>query len=120
MSAASARHFENGGSGRAVRRGRADRPDPAQAQIQARARARAERRRRQRHFARRRRDLLEDVALAFVVTLILISFTAGLGVIALLELPLAAGLLATVLVPRVRRRRATRSERARRPRSRPR
>ncbi|MEA2213899.1 MAG: hypothetical protein QOF83_3847 [Solirubrobacteraceae bacterium] len=43
--------------------------------------------------------------MAFVLTLILITATAGLGVIALLELPLSAALVASVLIPRVRRRR---------------
>jgi 4-hydroxybenzoate polyprenyltransferase len=71
-------------------------------------RTRAERRRRERHFARRRRDLLEDMGLAVVFSLILITLTAGLGVIALLELPVSAALVASVLIPRIRRRRRNR------------
>lgn len=102
MGAASARHLQTREPERGLRRSAPARSGPGR----ARARTRAERRRRQRHFARRRRDLLEDAALALVLTLILISLTAGLGVIALIEGPLATGLLASVLVPRWRRRAA--------------
>lgn len=109
MSVAPARHVGLRDSEPGTARTAASSRRSAPAQAQARARARAERRRRQRHFARRRRDLLEDVGLALVLTLVLISFTAGLGVIALLEGPLAAGLIASVLVPRVRQRRAERA-----------
>jgi hypothetical protein len=44
-------------------------------------------------------------------------FTAGLGVIALLEIPLGVALVASVLVPRARRRRAAQASRRRRPRA---
>jgi hypothetical protein len=53
----------------------------------------------------RRRDLVLDIAMAFVVTVILISMTAGLGVLLLLELPIAGVLAASLIVERVRRRR---------------
>jgi predicted anti-sigma-YlaC factor YlaD len=112
MSAASARHFETRDSERGLRAQGAEparRPasarTPGSARTQTRARASAERRRRQRHFARRRRDLLEDTALALLVTVVLLTVTAGLGVIALLEIPMAVTLLATILIPRVRRHR---------------
>jgi hypothetical protein len=98
MSAASARHFETRDSERGLR---AQGAEPARRQT----RASAERRRRQRHFARRRRDLLEDTALALLVTVVLLTVTAGLGVIALLEIPMAITLFATILIPRVRRHR---------------
>jgi Flp pilus assembly protein TadB len=118
MSAASARHFETRDSERAVR-GRpaapARRTDSAR--TQTRARASIERRRRQRHFARRRRDLLEDSALAFLLTVVLLTVTSGLGVIALLEIPMAIVLIASIVIPRVRRRRrqSRRPVRSRRP-----
>jgi hypothetical protein len=75
-------------------------------------RARAiERRRRERHFQRRRRDLLEDTALALLITVVLISITAGLGVLTLIILP-AAGLMAAAgLAMRVRRARRHATER---------
>jgi hypothetical protein len=106
MSAASAHHFETRDSERAVR-GRPAGPGrrTASARPQAHPRASIERRRRQRHFARRRRDLLEDSALAFLVTIVLLTVTSGLGVIALLEIPMAIVLIASIVIPRVRRRR---------------
>jgi hypothetical protein len=103
MSAASARHFQTRESERAVRRPRSE--AATRAQRRDGARARSERRRRERHFARRRRDLLEDTGLALIFTLILISVTAGLGVVVLLEIPLGTALVASVIIPRVRRRR---------------
>jgi Flp pilus assembly protein TadB len=117
MSAASARHFQTRESERALRRPQPDEHSPVQAQEQARARLRAQRRRRQRHFARRRRDLLEDMGFALILTVLLAIFTAGLGVIALLEIPLGAALVASVLVPRVRRRRAAQAPGRRRRRA---
>lgn len=101
MRAASARHFHDRDSERGLR----PRPDRPSARAQARARANAERRRRQRHFARRRRDLLEDVGIALLLSVSLLVMTAGLGVIALLELPMAGILAASVVIPRIRRRR---------------
>jgi hypothetical protein len=101
MRAASARHFQDRDSERGVR----SRPDRPGARAQARAWANAERRRRQRHFARRRRDLLEDAGIALLLTLTLLVLTAGLGVVALLELPMAGILAASVVIPRIRRHR---------------
>jgi hypothetical protein len=66
---------------------------------------RLERRRRERHFRRRRRDLLEDTGLALAVATVLFIVTAGLGVLALLELPIAALLLLSGIAERLRRRR---------------
>jgi hypothetical protein len=73
--------------------------DPAR-----RARA-AERRRRERHFRHRRRDLLQDTGVALAITILLIAATAGLGVLALLMIPLAGGLIGSSVGGRVRRRR---------------
>jgi hypothetical protein len=74
--------------------------DPA-----ARAR-RAERQRRERHLRRLRRDLLEDVAMAIGLMIVILSVTAGLGVVALLEIPVGAAVLASFLVERRIRRRS--------------
>lgn len=71
----------------------------------ARRRAAAERRRRQSHFARRRRDLIEDAGVALVVAIVLISVTAGLGVLALLMILLAGLIAGSVLAPRIAARR---------------
>jgi hypothetical protein len=54
---------------------------------------------------RRRRDLLEDTVIAFAVTISALVFTAGLGVIALLEVPAAAVVVGTLLIGRRRRKR---------------
>jgi hypothetical protein len=53
----------------------------------------AERRRRERHFRRRRRDLLEDTSMALLLSIIFVTVTAGLGVLALLELPVVVALV---------------------------
>jgi Flp pilus assembly protein TadB len=66
------------------------------------------RRRRAQHFARRRRDLLEDIAAALLVTLLAITLTAGLGVVVLIELPVALALVSSYLVDRRRHRRRSR------------
>jgi hypothetical protein len=60
----------------------------------------AEARRRERHFRRRRRDLLADAALGLLLAIVLLSATAGLGVLLLLVMPLAAGLVALSIVER--------------------
>jgi len=60
-----------------------------------------ERRRRQRHFARRRRDLLEDAGVALTVSLVLVVFTAGLGVLALLMMLLVAVIAGLAIAQRV-------------------
>lgn len=77
--------------------------------------ARVERLRRERHFRRRRRDLLEDAGLALLVTIALVSVTAGLGVLALIEVGLATALTASVFTERaIKRRRARERRRSRR------
>jgi uncharacterized protein (DUF58 family) len=56
----------------------------------------------------RRRDLLEDVGAAVIVTVLLLMVTAGLGVLALLDLGLLGLLLASGVVTRRRRQRRVR------------
>ncbi len=98
MSAAPSRRLEHRES---PRRPRQTTPRP-QPDVSAR-----ERRRRERHFRRRRRDLLEDSGIALALVVGLVSVTAGLGVLALIEVPLAVGLIVSMLAERaVRRRRA--------------
>ncbi len=63
-----------------------------------------ERRRRQRLLARRRRDLLEDAVAAIVLTIVAITLTAGLGVIALIEVPVVLALVVSYVRDRRRRR----------------
>jgi hypothetical protein len=95
-----------------------DRARPGGDRSAARQRVSAERRRRQRHYARRRRDLIEDGAIALVVSLALIVFTAGLGVLALFMVLLVGLIAGSVIAPwAIRRRRAgSRSSRPRRQR----
>jgi Flp pilus assembly protein TadB len=64
----------------------------------------AERRRRARHYAARRRDLTIDVALGLFVAVVLLSLTAGLGVLALVLVPLAIVLVVTGVLDRRRAR----------------
>ena len=68
------------------------------------SRAALERRRRQRLLARRRRDLLEDCVAAIVLTIVAITLTAGLGVIALMEVPVVLALVVSYVRDRRRRR----------------
>jgi Flp pilus assembly protein TadB len=68
------------------------------------SRAALQRRRQQRLLARRRRDLLEDVVAAIVLTIVAITLTAGLGVIALIEVPVVLALVISYLRDRRRRR----------------
>lgn len=75
---------------------------PAEERVRRRA---LEHRRRQRHFARRRRDLLEDTVAALALTILAISITAGLGVIALFEVPLALLLCISYVLDRRAHRR---------------
>ena len=70
-----------------------------------RSSARMEQRRRRRHLQQLRRDFAADVIAAFVLTIFLLVMTAGLGVVALLELLAATGLIASVVIERRRRRR---------------
>lgn len=79
------------------------------------ARHRAERRRRERHFRRRRRDLLEDAGMALAVMVALLSMTAGLGIVALIEVPLITVVVGSLFAERVvARRRSGARERPRR------
>jgi hypothetical protein len=66
-------------------------------------------RRRSQHFARRRRDLLEDTAAALLLTLLTVTLTTGLGVVVLIELPVALALIVSYLLDRRRHRRRGRS-----------
>lgn len=68
-----------------------------------------ERRRRERHFRRRRRDLLEDTGIGLVLTFFLLSTTAGLGVLALIEVLLAAAIIASMFTERAVKRRRGRN-----------
>jgi hypothetical protein len=65
--------------------------------------ARLERRRRRRHLQRLRRDLVLDLAAALGLTIAVLIGTAGLGVVALLEIPVAGLVLASFVVERRRR-----------------
>jgi hypothetical protein len=67
-----------------------------------------ERRRRERHYRLRRRDLLEDVGAGLLVTVLLLMLTAGLGVLALLDVALVALLVASGVVERRGRRQVRR------------
>jgi hypothetical protein len=67
----------------------------------ARSRARtSSRRRRELHFRRRRRDLLEDTGLALLMASVLVSVTAGLGVLLLLEIPVGLVLIGSSIAER--------------------
>lgn len=99
MSAAPARRSERA----APRRRRTSGPVPRVTGDRSaeRRRVSAERRRRQRHFARRRRDLIEDAGVALAVSLALVVFTAGLGVLALLMMALVAVIAGSGIAQRV-------------------
>ena len=99
-------------------------PDPARQPRQYRsdesfrypaaASARAARRRRQRHLRLLRRDLLGDVVAAVVLTILMLSVTAGLGALALAEIPVAGAVIGSfILERRTRRRRQLVMHRAR-------
>lgn len=64
----------------------------------------SERRQRERHLRLVRRDLLVDCLLALLLTIAMLVITAGLGVIALLEIPAAAAAIASCVIERRRRR----------------
>ena len=65
-----------------------------------------ERRRRISHFRRRRRDLLGDAVLAVVLVVLALILTPGLGVLAVIEIPVALALAGTVVGERrIRKRR---------------
>jgi hypothetical protein len=63
----------------------------------------AERRRRERHRSRLRRDLLVDFGLAVLLTVAALIVTAGLGVIAILEVPVIGAVIASFGIERRRR-----------------
>jgi hypothetical protein len=67
---------------------------------------RLERRRRELHLRRRRRDLLEDFGMALALMILALVLTAGLGVIALLEVPIGGGVIGSYIVERRKRRRS--------------
>lgn len=71
----------------------------------------SERRRRERHFARRRRDLLEDAGVATLLAIVLLVATAGLGIVALIMLLVGATLVASKVAPRMLARRRARTAR---------
>ncbi len=67
-----------------------------------------ERARRVRHLRALRRDLLVDFVAAFALMLFVFIATAGLGVVALLEIPIAGLVVASFVVEYRRRRRLRR------------
>ena len=69
------------------------------------ASARAARRRRQRHLRLLRRDLLADLVAAVFLTIVMLSVTAGLGALALAEVPIAGAVIGSFVVERRRRTR---------------
>jgi hypothetical protein len=76
-------------------------PDRAlPARKQPRAPATLERRRRERHLQRRRRDLLVDCAVALLLMIVALVLTAGLGVIALLDIPVIGVLIGSLALER--------------------
>jgi hypothetical protein len=88
------------------RRGLVAQPPPAR---DARRRldhaVRIDRRRRLQHLQRLRRDFLMDALVAIVLVIFALSMTSGLGVMAILEVPVALALIASAVVDRRRRRR---------------
>jgi hypothetical protein len=79
-----------------------------------------ERRRRISHFRLRRRDLLGDVALATVLMVLTLIITPGLGVLAIIEIPVAFALISTMLgEQRLRKRQSAVSRTARGTKRRP-
>ncbi len=56
-----------------------------------------------RHLRALRRDMLVDVVAAFVLMLMILIATAGLGVVALLEIPLGLAVIASFVIERRRR-----------------
>jgi hypothetical protein len=67
---------------------------------------RLERRRRTRRLQQLRRDLLVDLVAALALTIFVLIVTAGLGVVALLEIPVAGLVIGSFLVERRRRGRS--------------
>jgi hypothetical protein len=84
-------------------RGRQRRAGQVASVAPARA-ARLERRRREQHLRRRRRDLLEDVGIAIVLMIVALIWAAGLAVIALIEIPIGAAVIGSLVLERRRRK----------------
>ncbi|HEY2259835.1 MAG TPA: hypothetical protein VGH45_08980 [Solirubrobacteraceae bacterium] len=80
---------------------------PGEAETAPGSAAARERRRRCRHFARRRRDLVEDAVLGLLLAAVLLSVTGGLGVLALIELLVVSTVLGVGVVRRLRGRRSS-------------
>jgi Sec-independent protein secretion pathway component TatC len=57
------------------------------------------------HYRRRRRDLLEDFGAALVLMIFAIILTPGLGMLALLEIPVALVVIGSVIAERRMRKR---------------
>jgi hypothetical protein len=115
MSASSARRS----AARPVRRAHPAVPNWTAAPERGQQAVRAQRRRRQQHLRRLRRDLLEDAGLGFLLMVVTLIMTAGLGVIAIIEFPVMAIVIGSFLAERyVRRRRVAGRPAARAPRSR--
>ncbi len=74
--------------------------------------ARTERQRRAQQLRLRRRDLLVDVGIGFLLMIVALILTSGLGVIALIAIPVTVGLIASVVVERRRRNGPRRPRRA--------
>jgi hypothetical protein len=64
-----------------------------------------ERRRRERHWRALRRDLVQDMTVALLLMLLALLLTAGLGVMALLELPVGAAVVGSFIAERARAKR---------------
>jgi hypothetical protein len=73
-----------------------------------------ERRRRERHYRLRRRDLLQDTLIAVALAVVMLTTTAGLGVVAILVFATGGALIATIVAERIIRRRARVPARGRR------
>ena len=58
---------------------------------------------------RLRRDLLIDVVCAILLTIVTLIITAGLGVVALLEVPVAGAVAASFFLERAARKRRDRA-----------
>jgi uncharacterized protein YjiS (DUF1127 family) len=95
MSAQPARHPPPARAARAAR--------PRQRPAAAGRPARIEQRRRRRHLQQLRRDALVDFIAAFALMIVVLIATAGLGVVALLEIPVALAVIASVVAERRRR-----------------
>jgi hypothetical protein len=80
-------------------------PPAPRASLPADRAARVERRRRELQLRRRRRDLLEDAVIALLVTIVALIWTAGLGVIAIIAVPVAAAVIGSFLAERALRKR---------------